>query len=762
MDTLAFLQYLRSLPTYRGQIAHVEAIPAREARHAQPDYGLHPRLTSALRDKGWWPLFTHQATAVDALSQGKNVVVSTGTASGKTLCYNLPVVDALLREPGSRALYLFPTKALAQDQLRALRDLAPWVVAATFDGDTPASERAAIRRSAQVLITNPDMLHLGIMPNHKSWSQLLRHLRFVVVDEVHLYRGVFGSHLALVLRRLRRLCRYYGSTPQFIAASATIANPQEHLERLTGLPFELVADDGAPYGGKDFVLWNPPLLDKAVGIRRSTTSEATTLFIELVRRGVRTLAFVRTRRLAELVYRYARETLGRGKGDSDLAERIQPYRAGYLPEDRRRIEQALFRGDLLGVATTSALELGIDVGSLDATVLCGYPGSIASTWQQAGRSGRRGERSLSILTAQDNPLDQYFMVHPTALFGKPQERALTNPNNPHILLPHLLCAAYELPLTQTDRDLFGPRFAEGLAQLQEQGWLHVRNRRWFVSAQARYPAEAVNIRSGSADTYTIVQQPGGRLIESIEDARAFSQVHEGAVYLHQGETYLVTKLDIAGRTAYVEATDVPYYTQARETEELRVTSILREADMGATRLYLGTVEVTSWVVSFVKKRPYTEEVLGEEPLDLEPQHFSTVAFWWDIPPATEAEIATSGLDFAGALHAAEHACIGLLPLFAMCDRLDIGGLSTPLHPDTGKPQIFIYDGHPGGVGISEKGFELARELWQATLETIEACPCEVGCPSCVQSPKCGNNNQPLDKAAAVLLLKALLGARMSG
>ncbi|MBI2918389.1 MAG: DEAD/DEAH box helicase [Chloroflexi bacterium] len=755
MDTSAFLQHLRSLPFYRGQIAHVEPVPVREAQHAHPSYALHHTLETSLRERGWWPLFTHQAAAVDALAAGHNVVVATGTASGKTLCYNLPVADGLLRDPQGRALYLFPTKALAQDQLRALHELAPWVAAATFDGDTPASERAQIRGSAQVVITNPDMLHLGIMPNHQSWSKFLRHLQFVVVDEVHLYRGVFGSHLALVLRRLRRLCQYYGSYPLFIAASATIANPRDHVERLTGLPFHLVNEDGSPYGGKDFVLWNPPVLNKALGTRRSTTTEATSLFVELVRREVRTLAFVRTRRLAELVYRYAAGTLSQTSGE--MAGRIRPYRAGYLPEDRRRIEQALFRGELLGVSTTSALELGIDVGTLDATVLAGYPGSVASTWQQAGRSGRRGERSLSILVAQDNPLDQYFMNHPDALFGRPQERALTDPDNPYILIPHLACAAYELPLTQKDGDLFGPRFMAGVAQLEEQGWLHTRHRRWFLSAQARYPAESVNIRTTSAGNYAIVEVPGGRLLETIEAARAFTQVHPGAVYLHQGETYLVTELDMPGRTVYVEATDVPYYTQVRETEEVQVKSVLREDEVGATRLYLGAVEVTSQVLSFVKRRPYTEEVMGEEPLDLDPQRFPTIAFWCDIPPAAEAGIAQSGLDFAGGLHAAEHACIGLLPLFALCDRLDIGGLSTPLHPDTGKAQIFIYDGHPGGIGISEKGFEIARDLWRATLETIEACPCEAGCPSCVQSPKCGNNNQPLDKAAAALLLRAFLG-----
>ena len=456
MDVGAFLEAVQKMPWYMEQIAYSEDVPAREARYGALDRPIDRRLERGLRDFGIDELYTHQTDAINALRDGKNVIVSTGTASGKSLCYNLPVLEELLQDRTASAMYIFPTKALAQDQRKALGRLVPKSSRLRydiFDGDTPSHERGGIRRSARLLITNPDMLHVGILPHHRLWYQRLRSLRYVIIDEAHVYRGVFGSHVANIIRRLRRICERLGSRPQFIMCSATIANPGEHAERLTGLPFEVVEDDGSPYGGKDFLFWNPPMLDLATGSRRSTNTESAQLFAELLRRYVRTMNFVRSRRAAELLYVYVRDNLK--LSHPDVARRVMPYRASYLPEDRRAIERDLAQGRLLGVTTTNAMELGIDIGDLDATLLTGYPGTIASAWQQAGRSGRSGHRSLSVLVAHDNPLDQYLMRHPEAFFGKPHESARVSPGNPYILKPHLLCAAYEAPLVMEDTEYFG-------------------------------------------------------------------------------------------------------------------------------------------------------------------------------------------------------------------------------------------------------------------------------------------------------------------
>jgi DEAD/DEAH box helicase domain-containing protein len=688
-------------------------------------------------------------------------MVATSSASGKTLCYNAPVAETLLTQRGSCALYLFPTKALAQDQLRTLWELFhPKLLStgdfATFDGDTPKAERGDIRRRARLILTNPDMLHVGILPNHQQWSRLLRRLRYVVVDEAHIYRGVFGSHVACVLRRLRRLCRFYGANPQFILCSATIANPGEHAEKLAGLPFNVFDDDGSPHGGKDFVFWNPPLIDTARSVRRSANGEASNLLAELVMQNIRTLTFVRTRQLTEVIYNYTRRKLA--ETDSALAKKIKPYRAGYLPEERRKIEKELFSGQLTGVVATTALELGIDIGDLEATVLTGYPGSIASTWQQAGRSGRSQEKSLSFLIGLDNPLDQYFMRHPESFFGKSFENALVNPDNPYILRAHLLCAAWELPLTNLDGEFFGSSMAAERKELEEQGLLREVRGRWHVVPTIAYPAEGVNIRAAFGENYAIINSASGALLETIDSSTALFFIFPGAIYLHQGESYLVEELDIKARTAHAKPVEVNYYTQDKELTDLHILRVLKEKDCRGTSVYLGEVEVTTRVVGFKKKAQFTEEVIGEEPLDLPPMRFSTIALWFDLPEETVKRVDEDevGLDFAGGLHAVEHAAIAILPMFALCDRNDIGGVSTPLHPDTGRPQIFIYDAYPGGIGISEKGFDLIEELWQTTLKAIEECPCEDGCPSCVQSPKCGNNNKPLDKKAAQVLLEGLL------
>jgi len=759
MDAPAFLQYLTTLPGYSDQIAHVEHIPPRKAITRKLDRELPDSLHDRLSERGLLPLYRHQAEAINHASCGEHVMVATSSASGKTLCYNIPVLEALLTVPESRALYLFPTKALAQDQLRSLRelchpDLATATDFSTFDGDTPYIERTDIRKEARIILTNPDMLHIGILPNHQQWSRLLCNLRFVVVDEAHVYRGVFGSHLAGILRRLRRLCQLYGSEPQFICSSATVANPGEHAEKLTGLPFVVVDNDGSPHGGKEFVFWNPPIIDPAQSTRRSANTEATNLFTELLQQGIRSLTFARTRRLTEIIYSYSRNRLA--TADPALAERIKPYRAGYLPEERRHIERELFNGQLLGVVATTALELGIDIGGLDATVLTGYPGSIASTWQQAGRSGRGKEGSLSFLIGLDNPLDQYFMRHPDFFFHKNYENALVNPDNPYITRAHLLCAAWELPLSDRDEQFFGPALQQETVELEKRGVLRQRRNKWYLAPAVARPAHSINIRSTSSDNYNIFDISNGSLLETVDESTAFFEIYPGAIYLHQGESYLVTELDLAKRTAYASPTNTDYYTQGKELTDLHIVKVRREKRTRKVMAYLGEVEVTTNLVGFRKKAQFTDEVIGEEPLDLPPQHFPTVALWFDLPDSAIDLVEQEHLDFAGGLHATEHAAIGILPLFALCDRNDIGGVSTAVHPDTRQAQIFIYDAHPGGIGIAEKGFELVKELWQATLKAIKECPCQEGCPSCIQSPKCGNNNQPLDKKAAIMLLEELL------
>jgi len=760
MDAAAFLHHLVSLPDYRQQIVHIERIPHQGAIFGKLDNPLHPSLQASLESLGISALYSHQAQALNTILVGRNVIIATPSASGKTLCYHLATLDALLHDKDSRALYIFPTKALAQDQLHSLKQilgetkdlhqLLSLGAVATFDGDTPQNERANIRKQARIVLTNPDMLHLGILPNHQSWSRLFRNLKYVVIDETHIYRGVFGSHVANVLRRLRRLCASYRSNPQFICCSATIANPQEHAQNIVGLPFESIVEDGSPHGEKYFTFWNPPVIDEAKTSRRSSNSEAAFLLGELVQKEIRSLVFAHTRKLAELIYIYTQEQLS-----PSLRDKISPYRAGYLPEDRRRIEHQFFDGELLGLVATTALELGINIGDLDATVLTGYPGSIASAWQQAGRSGRSIHSSLSFLIAQENPLDQYLMHNPDFFFSKNFDNAIINPDNPYILKPHLLCAAWEKPLEDKDKEFFGESSAM-LTELEQEGRLRRRHERWHPAPSISYPAQDINIRATSGQNYAVIDGREGCLLETVEASVAFFQIHPGAIYLHQGESYFIKELDLARHIAWAEPRSVDYYTQTMEIHDIRVTKMLEKKDCHGVKVYFGDVDVTITVVGFKRKKQFTEEVIEEEPLDLPPQNFPTKALWFDLPQKAIDKIADAGLDFHGGLHACEHAAIGILPLFALCDRNDIGGVSTPFHPDTGEAQIFIYDAHPGGIGIAEKGFKMITELWRATLKAVEECPCTDGCPSCVQSPKCGNNNHPLDKEAAVVLLEELV------
>jgi DEAD/DEAH box helicase domain-containing protein len=780
MSVDGFLEHLTALPAYRGQIAHVEYLPAREARQGALERPIHPALADSLRRSGVIGLYAHQAAAVNAVRAGSSVAVATSTASGKTLCYNIPVLESILSDRRARALYLFPTKALAQDQLRVLgeltRDSMPGLTCATFDGDTPQNRRAALRKSASIILTNPDMLSLGVLPNHTAWAAFFAHLKYVVIDEAHAYRGVFGSQVANVLRRLRRVCAFYRRQPQFICCSATVANPGDHVRRLTGMSVTVVDDDGSPHGPRDFVLWNPPLVEGS-DARRSANAEATLLFSELVKAGIRNITFTKSRRTAELVFKHTRDILN--KDAPELASLVAAYRAGYRPEDRRQIEQALFQGRLVGVAATTALELGVDIGKLDATVLTGYPGSLASTWQQAGRSGRGKDRALTFLIGMDNPLDQYLMRHPDEIFAKPVENALIDPDNSYILPPHMLAAAYEMPLSPADADLFGGQaaFAEHLAALESQGLISAAGSRWFYAGMG-YPAQEINLRSASGHYFNMLDRSrGSEILETIDPSLAFFQAHPGAIYLHQGDSYLVESMDLNTRNIYVRPVETDYYTQPMELTDTRIIRSLRGfpydlppvtapgQSPGAASMapqetcgaFWGQVRVTTRVIGFRRKQQFTETVRSLEPLDLPPQSYDTKALWFDIPPRAVAEIAERSMDFPGGLHALEHAAIGILPLFAMCDRNDIGGLSTPNHPDTGKAQVFIYDAYPGGVGISEKGYQVLPDLWRATLRLLQECPCEAGCPSCVHSPKCGNNNEPLDKRAAQVILEHLVG-----
>jgi DEAD/DEAH box helicase domain-containing protein len=756
VDVEGFLRSLEAVDPpdqEERSLRHVERLPPRDPS-PQP---FPPDLSDVLRDRldliGIAGLFAHQRAALDHLDAGRHVILATGTASGKTLVYNLAFAREALRRAKTTGLYVFPTKALARDQLRQVRDLRlPQIRAAVYDGDTPQAERPLIRRNANLVLTNPDMLHASILPRHPQWADFFLRLGLIVVDEAHTARGVFGSHVSMVLRRLRRLIAHYGGEPRFVLASATIGNPAELAERLTGLTFAEVTSDGSPRGEKSFVLWDPPLVDVELGIRRSAISETSWLLRLLVEADVRTIAFCRSRRASELVAEFARREL-----DPQRRSRVKTYRAGYLPEERRKLERALADGELLAVAATSALELGIDVGSLDAALLAGYPGTRASMWQQAGRAGRGGEPSLAVLVAQDDPLDQYLVNHPDDLFAKPPEAAVIDPTNPYVLEPHLACAAREQPLEEDEpARFFGPDAEAAAERLVERGAL-IRRRGRLHCAPTASPHADVDIRSAGGGTFVIVDRDGGSLLGTVDEARAYWTVHPGAIYLHQGEQFEVQELDLARRVALVTASDADHYTQVRDDTDVEVLDILAEGEVGDTPAVFGALRVTRQVIGYQRMRASTLEVIDEVPLTLPPQTLSTKALWWLIEPRLLRRARLSPAAVPGSLHAAEHAAIGLLPLVATCDRWDIGGLSTPMHPDTDVATIFIYDGYPGGAGIAERGFRSGERLVQATLETVRTCRCSRGCPSCVQSPKCGNGNEPLDKPGAVALLAAMLG-----
>lgn len=750
------------------RLLHARELPGREARHGSWPSWSHPLVLAALTEAGVEQPWSHQSAVAEAAHEGRHVVVSTGTASGKSLGYLLPILSDALdgREApngrGATALYLSPTKALAGDQLARVSAMAlPGLRVATYDGDTPTEERRWIRDHAHLVLTNPDLVHHSLLPAHERWAPFLRSLRYVVIDECHVYRGVFGTHLSALLRRLRRVCARYGAHPTFVLASATVADPAGHAERLTGLPCLAVEEDGSPRAPLTFALWEPPLVDadghpSELGTsRRSTLTETADLLARLVVDGTQTVAFARSRKGVEVLASVAREMTHRE--DAPIAA----YRGGYLPEERRALEQGLRTRDIVGLAATNALELGVDISGLDAVLLAGWPGTFASLWQQAGRAGRSGSEALAVFVADDDPLDSFLVHHPEALFDRPTDATVLDPANPYVLGPHLLAAAAELPLTEADEAVFGPAFPGLVESLVRRGALRRRpNGAWYWP-HARRPHDEIALRGAGGEVVRIVERRSGRVLGTVDPDSAQRQVHAGAVHLHQGESYVVTELDLDDAYALVVKGDPGWTTSARSVSSFDLLGVDRSVELatehGPVTVSFGSVAVRSQVTSFLRRLP-TGEVLGEHPLDLPESTLRTKGVWYTMPPELLDALGLEEEAWPGALHAAEHAAIGMLPLVATADRWDIGGVSTDLHPDTGMPTVLVYDGHPGGAGFAERGYEVVQRWLQMTRDAIASCPCRTGCPSCVQSPKCGNGNEPLDKDGAIRLLGGFLTA----
>ena len=742
-----------------GRPVHVEHIPARAGREVPWPPWVPAEITGAFASRGIRVPWSHQADAACHAQAGRNVIISTGAASGKSLGYLLPALAAVLA--GDTVLYVTPAKALAADQLASIRALGlPGVQAATFDGDTSRAERDWARSHARYLLTTPDMLHQSLLPRHVRWSGFFSRLRYVIIDECHEYRGVFGSHVGHVLRRLRRVVAHHAPPggpprPVFVLASATVGTPGACARLLTGLDAEEVTQDGSPRGPLAFALWEPPLTDTrgeaGARLRRTATAQTADLLARLVRQDVPTLAFIRSRRGAETVALAARRSLG---GHEAPEPKVAAYRSGYLPEDRRDLEAAISDGRLVGLAATTALELGVNITGLDAVLIAGWPGTFSSLWQQAGRAGRSGRSAAAVLIARDDPLDTYLVRHPEILLRHPVEATVLDPGNPYVLAPHLCAAAAELALTDEDLDIFGPQAHQVVEELTRTGRLRRRPAGWY--SMRRGAAGPGGLRGAGDAPVRVVEEATGRLVGTVDEPSAQLIVHDGAVYLHQGDSYLVSRLDLADRVALVEPGDPGYVTTARDVTEIEVRDELRCATWGEAEVRFGDVQVTRQVVSYTKRRSDTGAPLGDEPLDLPPRHLLTRAVWWTISAAERDRLAAAGVDLSGAAHAAEHASIGLLPLFATCDRWDIGGVSADLHPATGRLSVFVYDGYDGGAGFAERGFQAARDWLTATRQAISGCDCEAGCPSCVQSPKCGNANHPLSKRGAAALLDALL------
>jgi DEAD/DEAH box helicase domain-containing protein len=774
MSVKAFLDDMLNDRSRGRCVAHVERLPARPARFADPSAPLPGSIAAHLARGGIEKLYVHQARAIDAVRAGEDIVVVTATASGKTMCYNLPVIEHLAAHPEDRALYLFPTKALAQDQLKTLRrwqDASPEferaIRPATYDGDTPRGSRRKIRTEANVVLTNPDMLHVGVLPYHGRWATFLQHVRYIVVDELHTYRGIFGSNVAMVLRRLARVCEHYGAHPQFVCSSATIANPRELAERLTGRSCRLVDDDGSPRGPRNFVLWNPPELSADHLARRSANMEATELLADLVERNIQTIVFTKARVVAELIFRYTQETLSRGKR-KPLAKRIRAYRGGYMPHERREIEKALFSGELLGVTSTNALELGIDVGSLDAAVLVGFPGTIASTWQQSGRAGRGDEESLTILVAYNDPIDQYLIRHPDYFFGQNCEHGIIDIDNPYILASHLACAAVELPLGDDDTARFGDVTPKVRDVLVAEGKVRrIEGRDYWATTEM--PSQKTNLRNIGDNTVTIVNTTGGKrqVIGNVDRISAPELVYPEGIYLHEGDSYQVRELDLEGNVAYVERAETDYYTQPVLADQCRITGEIESKSLAETAtVVFGRLDVTWATVAFKKIKYYTAENIGQTALDLPSQTLSTTAVWISPETETVADVNRMGLSAVEGLVGIRNAMLVTLPMLAMCDRRDLSGICNS--SGTGMPTMYVYDRYPGGLGFSQKGYELAGQWLRMCWALIGECPCDDGCPSCVglanlrpplhQDPDLSGGYAIPDKTAAVEILGRMIKA----
>ncbi len=753
MNLAQLLERWERSPSIGPGIAASRHLPSQPARYAPWPAALDDRLRAALECRGVPALYTHQAQAVEAALAGENMVVVTPTASGKTLCYNLPVLHRLLHEPAARALYLFPTKALAQDQLAELRTWAAALdlplAAYTYDGDTPAPARQAIRSAGSIVVTNPDMLHTAILPRHTSWEHLFSQLRYVVVDELHSYRGVFGSHLANVLRRLTRIARFYGSTPQFLLASATIANPRELAEELIEAPVRLIDDNGAPRGPRHFLLYNPPVVNAALGIRRSALLAARDLAVDLLANQVQTIVFARSRLTVELLVTYLKQA-ARGEG---AAAKIRGYRGGYLPRERREIERGLRAGDVRGVVATSALELGIDIGSLDACIMVGYPGTIASTWQQAGRAGRRSDLSLTVLVATSNPLDQFLAAHPEYLFDRAVESALVNPNNLYILASHLKCAAFELAFP--DGEPFGlDDTSELLGYLEENDVLHHVGSRWHWMADA-FPAQEISLRSATIDNFVIIDttQPAApRVIGEMDRLSVPTLLHEEAIYLHEGQQYQVERLDWPEKKAYVRQVDVDYYTDAELAVRLEPIDVLGSAAVRGGRRHLGEVALTFQPTIFKKLKLHTHDNVGWGRIQLPEETHHTSAYWLTLDEAVGAKLPRAA--FEAGLVGLAHLLAQLAPLFLMCDPRDLGRQAEVRSPFNRAPSVYLYEQVAGGVGLAEKLYATHADLLAAAADQVAACPCEQGCPSCV-----GTVDLPRQPKQATL---ALLGELLAG
>ncbi|MGD9634292.1 MAG: DEAD/DEAH box helicase [Pirellulales bacterium] len=751
MDVAALLKRIQSRSDYAGQLVHVEALPERVGRFAEPGTPLPERLQRLLAAKGIEQLYSHQVAALEAARAGHDVVVVTGTASGKTLCYNLPNIEAALADSNARGLYLFPTKALAQDQLKGLlelvgddAELAAAIRPGVYDGDTPTAQRRRIRSEANLVLSNPDMLHAAVLPYHPKWAAFFADLRYIVVDEVHTYRGILGAHVSAVLRRLERICAHYGSRPVYLAASATIANPGELAGRLVGREMTVIDDDGSPRGRKYFVLWNPSPLGRDSLARRSASDDAVTWLVESVLAGGQSLAFTRTRQAAELIHRYTREQLA--AAHSPLADSIRAYRGGYLPNERREIEQDLFSGKLRGVAATNALELGIDVGTLDVALLVNYPGTIASSWQQAGRSGRRHEESLAVLLAGNDPVDQYLLRHPQYFFARTPEHAVVDPDNPYVLAKHLPAAAFELPLSsEGDLDRFGRLAAPIAGALEhEQQLVAVKGSYYFGGGQN--PAVGVSLRHMSDNTFSIVEVAAAQragaspppiashnVIANVDAISAPELVYPQAVYLHNSETYLVRELDLLGKVAYVERRETDYYTQAVLESNVRITGERSALDsVPQATLGYGDVDVAWQTVAFKKIKFATRENIGLGPVDIPAQNLQTTAAWLAPDDAMHVALKAEGLRASEGVCGIRNLAVVALPLVAMCDSRDLGGVVDS--KNLGRTTMILYDRYPGGLGYSERGFQHMPRLLSICLEMVRDCPCDDGCPSCVGLP----------------------------